>query len=188
MKLHDFLLKFSLIVLLVIAMVFGIAYFKNGQPGTNKPPATVDFPQEQSPAGQGSKDGMAPTPGSQKEMIMDVPNPGSIAENASTAKTSLYSPEEYTVPHTESGQVKKIAADNGAITISANGKDQRATITAATEIFKDAKRSLLSDIDESDTAAIFGRKKTADGEEFIADSIYISAPLDASSSAATPAK
>ncbi|MFA6375833.1 MAG: hypothetical protein WCX69_00325 [Candidatus Paceibacterota bacterium] len=188
MTLNDFLLKFFLIVALIIATVFGITYFKDRQPDTNKPPATVDFPQEQPSTGQGSKDGMAPTPDSQEEMIMDVPNPGSIAENATTTKNGLYLPEVYTLPHTESGQVKKIAADNSTITININGKDQRATITSATEIFKDAKQSLLSDINESDSATIIGRKKTADGEEFIADSIYISAPLNTAYPAATPAK
>jgi len=188
MTLNDFLLKFFLIVAFVIAAVFGIAYFKDKRPDTEKSTALVNSSQKQSPAEQNPNNGMAQTPVSREEMVMDVPNPGPITENATTTEIGLYLPEEYTVPHTESGQVKNIDSDNGSMTIASNNEDQRVTISAATAIFKDAGKASLSDIKESENATIIGRKKTADGEEFIADSIYVSAPLDASFPAAEPAE
>jgi len=180
MTLNDFLLKFFLIMAIIIAAVFGITYFTNKQLEIDKAAKEIKLSQEQPMAGQGSntKSADAAKTNSAGQAI-EIPTPKPTVD-ATTTKDSAYLEKlakEYTLPHTESGQVKTIAADKSTITIIGNNKDVIAKITITTKIFKDAKQVTISIIKEKDNVAIMGRKKTAEDDEFIADSIYIGVPL-----------
>jgi hypothetical protein len=69
------------------------------------------------------------------------------------------------------GSLKSINPSGSQMVVS-SGKDYRAVITPATEIFRDGKRSLLADIKETDAITVLGRQKTPESADFVADSIY----------------
>jgi len=191
MTLNDFLLKFFLIMATIIATVFGITYFTNKQLEIDKAAKEIKLSQEQLMAeGSNTKSTDVTKPNSASQAI-EIPTP-KPAVDATTTKDSLFLEKlakEYTLPHTESGQVKKIAADDSTLTIANNDEDVVAKITIATKIFKDAKQVTASSIKENDNVVIMGRKKTIENDEFIADSIYIGIPLaDAPSQTEVPNK
>jgi len=159
MTFKKFLLRYILIVVFLVVAALGAAYFDVKRHMTGETaPRTV-------PVEDLTEEGAA--------AFKDRP-----VDKKTGEKVDPYSPEYYPLPYSGSGVLKSVASGNNEILIAGDSKNFRSIITDKTEIFRNGARASLSDIKGTDRIAILGRKKSADGKEFVADSIYANTPDD----------
>jgi len=169
MALKDFLLKYVLIITLAIAAAMVVNFlngrqYKNNNKTQEQPEANCDI--------------QAPKQITPKTIRGTIKPNSSTTDTVISDKVHAYMPDVYTLPYSGSGKLESVANSSSTITITNNGANLRAIITPTTQIFRNAERALLTDVQETDKITVIGRKKSADSDEFIADSIYASVSLE----------
>jgi len=194
MTFRTYLLRFIITATATAVLIFGVNYFMIKRRVASNPaisqtneyktekPSEKDMPisEEQSAPGQTDETGLlledtaipANESSASEQMPADNREPAESSKNAIAPERKISSSEEYSLPHSQSGALKDIADNGSSITITSNGSDYRAIVTDSTVIIRDTVKASLSEIKETDNITIVGRKKSADSQEFIADSVY----------------
>jgi len=165
MGFKNFLVKYFLSIVLTVVAAFAAARFEARW-------HSVGESAEKIINSSGEQPPMKQNPAVEK--TSGAIDPGPLVVDTAEEEAVIYMPEEYTLSHSESGLLENIDGDNGVITVVDGDKKHSAIVTAATKVFRNAERVSLSDVKDADRVTIMGRKKTAEGEDFIADSVYAS--------------
>jgi hypothetical protein len=152
---NEFLVKFVLIVVSALVAAYVFTYFQVRKYSTSEQ------------IFNGAKN-FAPN-----HKAAPASGPVAGAQPEAAVADDQYSLEKYPVSYGAGGNLKMISPDLGSITLTiAGNNDVRAIVTSKTEVFRNGAPATLADIRNTDTVTILGRKKTEDGDDLVADSIY----------------